>query len=297
MRSVGSMPPSARTTKRRQPRASMTSDRELPDARERRRALDVTSSFIVQAPAGSGKTELLIRRYLALLATVERPESVLAITFTRKAAAEMRRRVLDALRNAAGPQVTGHASPTGPLAQAALRADAALGWNLLESPGRLRILTIDALNVMLAQRLPLLSGIGGGLDVDDRPTSLYRLAAEHVHAYVAEGDATSSEAVVSLLRHLDNRSTHLIELIEQMLPRREDWLGIVQQLRSGATLSALRSRLEQARERMLVSQLESLRSAFPAGALHDAADLAHQRDRTVAAGHDEATQRAFLHDS
>src|SRR3954468_7903565 len=112
----------------------------VADAADRERALDPRSSFIVQAPAGSGKTELLIQRVLRLLAGVERPEEILAITFTRKAAAEMRRRVLEALhaaRAGVDPPEAPHKRLTFALAKAALARDRERGWRLLENPARL----------------------------------------------------------------------------------------------------------------------------------------------------------------
>src|SRR5436309_8493411 len=126
------------------------------DAANRIRALDVTESFLVQAPAGSGKTELLIQRYLALLACVDRPERVVAMTFTRKAGAEMRNRVTTALADAnhdptdADPLMLA----TRKLARGARERDQAFGWHLVEHPAQLRIYTIDAFCASLARQAP-----------------------------------------------------------------------------------------------------------------------------------------------
>ena len=142
-------------------------DTRPPDWQERERALDVRRSWIVEAPAGSGKTGLLIQRYLKLLAeeSVEQPEQVLAITFTVKATSEMRERVMAQLEGAALGEAVISASEfdreTRTLAEAVLRRDALLGWNLLDHPRRLRIRTIDSVCGEIARSLPVLSGSGG----------------------------------------------------------------------------------------------------------------------------------------
>ena len=131
------------------------------DRRARQEALDVRRSMLLQAPAGSGKTTVLTARFLALLAAVDAPEEILAITFTRKAAAEMRHRILTALQAAeAGEPIAGIDAS---VLEAALLRDRARGWQLLRNPARLRVETIDALNHTLAAALPVAAGSGTAL--------------------------------------------------------------------------------------------------------------------------------------
>ncbi|MDH4105569.1 MAG: UvrD-helicase domain-containing protein, partial [Gammaproteobacteria bacterium] len=196
------------------------------DAQARATALDVTRSFIVQAPAGSGKTELLTQRFLALLAVVERPEALLAITFTRKAAAEMRNRILEALR-LCGDVGSKLRPETRALASRVLQIDAHRQWGLLANPSRLRVLTIDSLNQSLARRLPVLSGLGAGMGVDEDGAKLHELAAERLLSHLPSSEPRIGEAVAILLEHLDNNVTGLIQLISSMLARREAWLPVL----------------------------------------------------------------------
>jgi ATP-dependent exoDNAse (exonuclease V) beta subunit len=263
------------------------SDLRAADASARERALDVSRSFIVQAPAGAGKTELLTRRFLALLATVAEPESILAITFTRKAAAEMRDRILGALRavHAPDPERPLH-ERTLDLARAALAADEARGWDLLAQPGRLRIQTIDALNLGLARRLPLLSGLGAGLGIEEDARDLYRRAAENLLAQLPHGLPVASDAVATLLAHVDNRVERFIELVIEMLMRREAWLPTLPDDVPDAGAEAyLRRELESAREQLVRGHLESLHRAIPQAALSEGAAVACAAARNlIAAG-------------
>ncbi|HEX7374020.1 MAG TPA: UvrD-helicase domain-containing protein [Steroidobacteraceae bacterium] len=258
------------------------SDLRLEDALAREAALDTTRSFIVQAPAGSGKTELLTQRFLALLAHVERPESIVAITFTRKAAAEMRNRILQALRNAGDPQREEKMLPrTVELAREVLAADRARGWGLLANPSRLRAQTIDALNQGLARRLPVLSGTGAGLGVEEDARPLYDLAAERLLAHLPGDDARIGEAVALLLGHLDNNVGRFVALVAEMLVRREAWLPALPGDLADADFEAeTRAGLEAARAAMVKAQLTALAAAMPMPLLAEASGVARE-----AAGH------------
>ena len=179
------------------------SDR-VTDAPARQRALDPGDSFIVQAPAGSGKTELLTQRFLRLLECVEHPESVVAITFTRKAAGEMRARIVEALRGATGPAPEKeHERLTWELARAALARDRRRGWQLLDNPSRLRIQTIDSLCAALVRQMPWVSRFGAVPQVQEDADPLYREAARNTLALLETSDP-SAGSLERLVRHLDN---------------------------------------------------------------------------------------------
>jgi ATP-dependent exoDNAse (exonuclease V) beta subunit len=195
-------------------------DAVAADKRARELASDPRHSVLLQAPAGSGKTTVLTQRLLRLLAEVDEPEEILAITFTRKAAAEMRARVIGALRS--DPQAPG-GEHLREVAAAALDRSARRGWNLPEDPARLSIQTIDSFNFRLASQLPISARAGGSLMVIDRPCELYHSAARQT-LRAAEADAALAADVERLFERLDNRWSHVETLLAEMLEERAHWL-------------------------------------------------------------------------
>ena len=279
----------------------MSNDASLlaADEHARRSALDTTRSFIVQAPAGSGKTELLIQRYLCLLSMVENPEEILAITFTRKAASEMRSRLLNAMRDAnEGRDVDApHQRTTRHAAQRALERDAVKGWRLLESPQRLRVQTIDALNASIARTLPFSSGLGASVDVasDDAIRLLYGSAAAATLDWLASPDIENAGAVETLLMHLDNNTALYIGYLTRMLQSRDQWLTITG---SGSFQSmdadAMRSRLEKSIANQVSAQLRKVTALVPAELVTDLLQLGRYAAGNVSADSPAAKQLRLL---
>jgi len=191
----------------------------------RNQALDVSTSFAVSAPAGSGKTGLLIRRILRLLATCDQPEQVLAITFTRKAAAEMQERVISALQSASDetPPEDEYACAIWRDARALLERDKARNWQLAQSPSRLRIMTIDSLCRNLARQLAVETELGDLPETTDQPEFYYRQATRQCLKRL-ESPGPVSDAIAALLTQLDNNLNVLESLLVSLLAKREQWL-------------------------------------------------------------------------
>ncbi len=236
------------------------------DAPARQRALDPTESFICEAPAGSGKTELLTQRILCLLARVTQPEAVLAITFTRKAAAEMRERLLHALQKGHGPEPSSpHARQTWQLARAVLAVDAQYQWQLLTNPNRLQLRTFDSLCARLTQALPLHSALGAQLRISDDPSSLYQSAvAEFLRSL--DDEKPWAPALQQLLAHLDNQANKLAKLLQSLLQKRDAWLPLILDVQRHRQQQGhgLRDQLEAHLQQVATDQVALLQSLIPA---------------------------------
>jgi ATP-dependent exoDNAse (exonuclease V) beta subunit len=217
-----------------------------PDRQQRELALDPGQCILVQAPAGSGKTDLLTRRFLSLLGEVEEPGQVVAITFTNAAAAEMRHRILTELEKASqsdGPTEEDEFSMEA-LARRALERSRLGGWKLLDLPAQLRISTIDSFCRDLAVQQPLLSGLGGGLEIAEQPEELYRRAARSTLRKIDDAGSELGAAIEALLLWRDNGWQEMEELLVKMLGERDRWMHEFV-LGREQDLDALRERLER----------------------------------------------------
>jgi ATP-dependent exoDNAse (exonuclease V) beta subunit len=244
-----------------------------PDEALRERALAPDRSFLVQAPAGAGKTELLIQRFLRLLSLVDEPEEILAITFTRKAAAEMQRRICQALTADAATAIEENASSRRQreLVAAVLARDRLRGWGLVAYPSRLRISTIDSLNASLARTTPVSSGANVLRPLATQFEPLYRQAAAEALRLLIEDDA-AGEAVASLLAHFDNRLDRLESLLAGMLARRDQWLPIIG---TRMDVSRARAELEAALGRVVSHELDVVQAAIPAALVEELMEVVH----------------------
>ena len=183
----------------------------IADQQAREAALDPRRSFIVQAPAGSGKTELLVQRYIRLLASVQKPEEILAITFTIKAAAEMRKRVLEKIPNAS------------------------------DIAHRLKIQTIDAFCASLVRQMPVTSKFGA-------QPAVVEDAAEHYREAAMRTLEELTPAAGRVLLHLDNNMDAAAGQIAAMLARRDQWL---RKTGSAPSRNDLEGALRRERNRLL----------------------------------------------
>ncbi|MGB0065878.1 MAG: UvrD-helicase domain-containing protein, partial [Terracidiphilus sp.] len=249
-----------------------------PDNLQRQSALDAERSVLVRAPAGSGKTDLLTRRFLRLLGEVNDPGEIVAITFTRAAAAEMRHRILVELEKAASGAAQESASDAlsmASLAQRALARSHALGWNLIDLPAQLRISTIDSFCREIAMQEPILSGLGGTFEIHEQPQELYRRAARRTMEQIGKGDAVLSTAIERLLLWRDNNWADLENQLVDMLAKRDQWMHETL-LDRAPDWDALRERLERpfAHEiGLALAGLELLFEQIPSG-LEEAHELA-----------------------
>ena len=134
---------------------------DLPDADARQAAVDPAQNVVLEASAGTGKTRVLVERYVNLLRAGVEPDHILAITFTRKAAAEMRQRIIDRLKE--GSRLSDF--------------DAAQWRALKERLGDIAISTIDAFCLSLLREFPLEADVDPGFSMAD-DSEIPRLVAE-----------------------------------------------------------------------------------------------------------------------
>lgn len=234
------------------------------DEHIREQALDPTQSFIVQAPAGSGKTGLLTQRFLVLLSIAElAPEECLAITFTRKAAAEMRDRILLALERAKNPNppLDLYEQKTWHLACRVLARDRLLGWDLLHNPNRLKIQTIDAFCAGLTRQMPILSRFGATPEIKEDASDLYQTAAQNLLKALETDDPWSKSCQV-LLSHLDNNLSLAVRLLANMLSHRDQWLPHIGKTYAISELE-MRQLLESGLETVVRESLSAVVSHAP----------------------------------
>lgn len=234
------------------------------DSPIRDEAVSPNDSYIVQAPAGSGKTALLVRRYLNLLTVVKQPEEILAITFTEKAAREMKSRVLKELTLKDGIAAQVH------------ERSHRLHWDLELNPQRMKIQTIDSFAYGIVQRMPIECQLS--LDYQSLEKSddiYYEAAVEFFEQVLRKG--VNTEYATDILALFENNIDQAIDTFASMLSHRQNWIKSVQRVlyakRDGKSDEGIFAQLEATRNGYVGSVIETTRKSLPESLLEQCKKL------------------------
>lgn len=208
-----------------------------------RAACEPQRSVVVEACAGSGKTWLLVTRMLRLLLAGAAPSDILAITFTRKAAEEMRQRLLDILAQLAAADDEGVVRELVARtvderdAPALIETARGLYARVLESPSRMAIDTFHGWFGSLLRGAPLSSGVQQGASLREDAGRLRREAwAPFWRGLLAEDHAELRAAYETLADLVGDFQAG--RLLDAMFHQRSDWWAYKAQA-GGRPLAAL----------------------------------------------------------
>jgi len=174
------------------------------------------SSYLVQAPAGSGKTTTLARRILQLLAVVDSPKEIIAISFTNKAAAEMHEKVLEQYKDQENKNV---------VEKIKLRAKE-LNWDD-DFMSLLEIMTIDSLASKITRQAPLLSE-SLFMNISEDPYAVYEAAVKEI--------MKDNEQLTELFPFLNYGYQKIKNQLIAQLENRDQWIERIQYYKNNPTI-------------------------------------------------------------
>ncbi len=206
-----------------------------PDIKARKLALDITQSHHVEAPAGSGKTMLLVARLIKLLSCVRHPHEILALTFTNKAAGEMKTRIGALLQKASSglPPASDLEAALLESAEKALKHHEAHRFLLL-SPEGLQVMTFHGFCYALVKRAPLEAEVPPEcvvIDEEEQESVLDESIRDMIHDVISMPEGTPERtALENRLLRLNNRLPALVHEIKDLVKRRDLFSDLVEAL-------------------------------------------------------------------